>query len=92
MPSVQEEIERGRKVAEQRGIGQEKRDDETRITETERRMITGEEHPTQKQIRELSEKMLKPITRGDFDKAVEIINEQAKHPTPDPVCHQAEKE
>ena len=57
MPSVQEEIERGRKVAEQRGIGQEKRDDETRITETERRMITGEEHPT-----------------------------------PDPVCHQAEKE
>ena len=57
MPSVQKEIERGRKVAEQRGIGQEKRDDETRITETERRMITGEEHPT-----------------------------------PDPVCHQAEKE
>lgn len=63
MPSVQEEIERGRKVAEQRGIGQEKRDDETRITETERRMITGEEHPTQKQIRELSEKMLKQAIR-----------------------------
>lgn len=38
------------------------------------------------------EPLVEPITRGDFDKAVEIINEQAKHPTPDPVCHQAEKE
>ena len=52
-------MERGRKEAARRGIGQEKRDEDTRITETERRMITGEEHPMQKRIRELYEKMVK---------------------------------
>lgn len=59
MGRLEDELERGRKEAARREKGQEQRDDDTRLAEIVRRIITGKEHPMQKRIREMAEKFAK---------------------------------
>jgi hypothetical protein len=65
-------MRRLREQCDARGIAQKKKDDQTRLEETERRMITGEMHPTQKRILEIMEQHKPvPLSEAEVDALIE---------------------